>query len=92
MEIIAIYHGSGDLYVLSYISLADVRKLEMYLVAFAEFLRCDELIKLKCSNFVINVDPKQYRVRTQRSFLQHSFHALEQLSPLQSLVCRPNWS
>ena len=33
-------------------SLTDVRLLAMCLVAFAGFLRCDQLIKLRCSDIV----------------------------------------
>ena len=37
-------------------SLTDVRLLAMCLVAFAGFLRCDELIKLRCSDIVFNTE------------------------------------
>ena len=35
-------------------SLMEVRLLAMCLISFAGFLRCDELIKLKCSDITIN--------------------------------------
>ena len=37
-------------------SLTDVRLLAMCLVAFAGFLRCDELIKLRCSDIEFNTE------------------------------------
>ena len=37
-------------------SLTEVRLLTMCLIAFAGFLRCDELIKLKCSDITINAE------------------------------------
>ena len=35
-------------------SLMEVRLLAMCLISFAGFLRCDQLIKLKCSDITIN--------------------------------------
>ena len=57
-------------------SLTDVRFLAVCLVAFAGFLCCDELIKLRCNDIVLNeqgmvVQAKRTSLETGHHWLLH---------------------
>ena len=48
-------------------SLTEVRLLAMCLIAFAGFLRCDELIKLKCSDININAESMVINIASSKT-------------------------
>ena len=48
-------------------SLTEVRLLAMCLISFAGFLRCDELIKLKCSDITINAENMLINVASSKT-------------------------
>ena len=48
-------------------SLTEVRLLAMCLISFAGFLRCDELIKLKCSDITINAESMIINVASSKT-------------------------
>ena len=48
-------------------SLAEIRLLAVCLLAFAVFMRCDELVKLKCDDITFNSESMVVRVQSSKT-------------------------
>ena len=67
-------------------SLTDVRLLAMCLVAFAGFLRCDELIKLRSSDIVFNTESMVITIDGSKTNQYREGSPLLWLEPVQPLA------